>query len=322
MPELPEVETIRRGLHDFILDHHITSVEVLTPKSFNGPVELVTGQKIINLRRRGKALLIDLANQITLLIHLRMTGQLIFRAHGTESGAKMEPVTKTDIPHPLLSQKTFAGGHPTDSFFTELPNRQTRVILHLNHGALFFNDQRKFGFIKVIPTAEVEQDSFISALAKEPWDISLDEFFAKLQRRRHSSIKSVILDQKVIAGIGNIYADEALFYAGIHPGRHAGSLTLAEAKQLIEGAKSSMTASIDSGGSTMATYLRADGTKGNYLEKFAQVFHREGQPCRRCGQEIIKIRVAGRGTHLCPNCQPQSNFTNHQPQSDLIESSR
>jgi len=113
----------------------------------------------------------------------------------------------------------------------------------------------------------------------------------------------VILDQTIICGLGNIYADESLFYAGIHPEMRAGNLSLEDASRLLEGARAVMQKSIDSGGSTMATYVRADGTRGDYLEKFAKVFRREGLPCLKCGEKIVKIRVAGRGTHICPKCQ-------------------
>jgi len=282
MPELPEVETIRRGLESFIKNAKITKVKVLCDKSFIGPKELIEKQTIKNIRRKGKALLLDLENGITMMIHLRMTGQLIFR--GDES---------------------FAGGHPTDSFFAELPDKQTRVIFELENGTLFFNDQRKFGFVKVLETAEVENDKFIKALAKEPWDITFDEFKKNLMRHKSAPIKAVILDQKVIAGLGNIYADEALYYAKIHPKHATGTLTDADIKNILEGAKTVMQASIDSGGSTMKTYVKADGTKGDYLRLFAKVFRREGEPCERCGTEIIKIRVAGRGTHICPKCQKE-----------------
>ena len=307
MPELPEVETIRRGLNKFIKSKKITNVQILCEKSFIGPKEVIENQEIESIERRGKAMLINLKNGITMMIHLRMTGQLIYRSIGTENGKKLaEMIKKGHFDGEIASEETFAGGHPTDSFFTELPNTQTRVVIEIDSGTLFFNDQRKFGFIKLIPTNEVSQDKFISKLAKEPWDISPDEFFANIKKHKNSCIKGVILDQTVIAGIGNIYADEALFASGIHPNTLAGTLTLEEVSKLLCNTCKIMDESINSGGSTMATYVRADGTKGDYLEKFAQVFHREGQPCKNCGSEIIKIRVAGRGTHICPNCQKMS----------------
>lgn len=283
MPELPEVETVRRGLSGFCLHKKIEHVKVFCEKSFIGPVELAENVEVVAFRRRGKALLVDLSNGVTMMIHLRMTGQLIW-----DGGER------------------FAAGHPSENFVSELPNKQTRVVFEFKDGTLYFNDQRKFGFVKLIPTEEVEQDAFIAALGPEPWEMSGSELYEKLQRRKNSPVKAVILDQKVVAGIGNIYADEALFYAGVYPGRRAGSLSLEEATKVLEGACKVMTASIESGGSTMATYVRADGTRGSYLEKFAQVFRREGEKCRRCGTEILKTRVAGRGTHFCPKCQGES----------------
>lgn len=296
MPELPEVETIRRGLNKFIVQEHLASTEILCPKSFIG--QPTTGV-IKQLRRFGKALIIDLDNGNSLLIHLRMTGQLIYDG-----------------------EERYAAGHPSDNFTAALPNRQTRVVLHLDHGTLYFNDQRKFGFIKVVPSTEVEHDSFISKLAKEPWQMTSTEFYSKLQKHPNSCIKATLLDQTIICGLGNIYADEALFAAKIHPERRSGTLTEAEADTLLQAARDVMTKSIESGGSTMRTYVKADGTKGDYLELFAQVFHREGQPCPRCGQSIIKTKVAGRGTHICPSCQPTpvNNTSKRRPTSRKLES--
>ena len=133
--------------------------------------------------------------------------------------------------------------------------------------------------------------------------MSPDELYDKLQRHKNSLIKATILDQTIITGLGNIYADEALFASGIHPERRSGTLTREETAKLLQSARDVMDKSIASGGSTMATYVKADGTKGDYLELFAQVFHRQGLPCPRCGTTIQKIKVAGRGTHICPHCQ-------------------
>lgn len=304
MPELPEVETIRRGLNRFILNKKIVNVKVLCDKSFIGPKELIEGQEIIAIRRFGKALVFDFKNQVSMLVHLRMTGQLIYRACGEESGENyIEMIQAGDFKTSLYTEKSFAGGHPTDSFFSKLPNKQTRVLFEIESGTLYFNDQRKFGFCKIIETDEVLQDEFIKKLAKEPWQISVEEFKKNLLHHKNAEVKPTILDQTVIAGLGNIYADEALFLAKIHPERLVSTLTDHEIETLLESAKTVMQRSIDSGGSTMATYVKADGTRGDYLQKFAQVFRREGEPCNRCGTEIIKIKVAGRGTHLCPNCQ-------------------
>jgi len=298
MPELPEVETIRRGLTKFIKKAKITKVKILCEKSFIGPKSLVENQFIKTVDRIGKALLIHLENGITMLIHLRMTGQLIYRGEDTD----LTNLIKTGQ---LEGDNAFAGGHPTDSFFTELPNAQTRVIFEFENGKLFFNDQRKFGFVKLIETRDLESDSFLKKLAKEPWDLSFDEFKKNLMHHKTQPIKATILDQSVIAGVGNIYADEALFYAKIHPKRRTRSLSDEEIRSLLDGAKITMQKSIDSGGSTMRNYVKADGTKGDYLKLFAKVFRREGEPCAECGTEIVKIRVAGRGTHICPHCQKE-----------------
>lgn len=279
MPELPEVETIRRGLNKFIVHQKLKNTKILCDKSFIGTP--VTGT-VVKLRRFGKALIIDLDNDYSLMIHLRMTGQLIY-----------------DGP------ERYAAGHPSENFTANLPNKQTRVILEFSSGTLFFNDQRKFGFIKVIKTSEVEHDSFIKKLAKEPWTMTVEEFYDKLQKHPNSCIKATILDQSIICGLGNIYADEALFAAKIHPERKSGAITKTEAKHLLLAARDVMDKSIDSGGSTMQTYVKADGTRGDYLESFAQVFHRENKSCPNCGTKIQKIKVAGRGTHICPHCQKE-----------------
>lgn len=293
MPELPEVETIRRGLKKFILNKKITKITVLCKKSFIGPLSL---GRIIGIRRYGKALILDLNNSFSLMIHLRMTGQLIYDDNKKNTNTGLAQF-----------KNRYAAGHPSENFTAKLPNRQTRVIIELENGILYFNDQRKFGFIKVIKTSEVENDAFIKKLAKEPWEITTKELFEKLQKHPKSCIKATLLDQSIICGLGNIYVDEALFAAKIHPKRKSSTITEEETEKIIKAARNIMQKSIDSGGSTMATYVKADGTKGDYLEKFAQVFRREGNPCLRCGEKLIKIRVAGRGTHICPQCQKESH---------------
>ncbi len=289
MPELPEVETIRRGLIKYIVKKKISSVEVFEPKMFIGGSAKdnfggIVGASIVDVKRYGKCLVVELDNGLSVMIHLRMTGQLIWRGN-----------------------EEFAAGHPSENFVDELPNKQTRIVLSIGEGKLYFNDQRKFGFFKVVKSSEVLEDSFIKKLAKEPWDMTSEELYGKLQRHAKAPIKAVILDQSIIAGLGNIYADEALFYASIHPERKAGTISEMECAKLLEGARTVMERSIESGGSTMATYVNADGSRGNYLDKFAQVFGRTGETCLRCGEKIVKIRVAGRGTHICPHCQQIDN---------------
>lgn len=285
MPELPEVETIKRGLSKFIIKQKIKKTTVLCEKSFVGQAEEIANTKITNLRRFGKALIIDLDNQKSLMVHLRMTGQLIY-----------DPKNKKD---------RFAAGHPSDNFLDQLPNKQTRVIIELENGILYFNDQRKFGFIKVLETAKLAEEPFIKKLAPEPWNITPEELYRKLQKHQNSSIKATILDQTIIAGLGNIYADETLFMSKIHPETKSGQITKIQVEAIIKNARTVMEKSIDSGGSTLKDYKKADGTKGDYLDKFAQVFNKQGQPCPVCKTIIKKIKVAGRGTHFCPRCQKE-----------------
>ncbi|MBR5670101.1 bifunctional DNA-formamidopyrimidine glycosylase/DNA-(apurinic or apyrimidinic site) lyase [Candidatus Saccharibacteria bacterium] len=281
MPELPEVETIKRGLEKCIVEKKIQKLHILCEKSFQGEPGAVEGQKIIGIRRRGKALLIELSNKLTVMVHLRMTGQMIY--DGSER---------------------FAAGHPDESFREEMPGRFTRIYADFEDGThLYFNDLRKFGFWKVMDDLDLASDKFLNNLGVEPWEMKPAAFYEVLRRHAKAPVKAVILDQHNIAGVGNIYADEGCFYAGILPWRECGSLSRKEADKLLEGLCKVMQASIDSGGSTMKDYVRADGTRGNYLEKFAQVFRREGCECPRCGAEILKTRTAGRGTHYCGGCQ-------------------
>lgn len=282
MPELPEVETIQRGLSQRILKKQIQNVHILSDKNFLGDPQLVLSRRVKAINRRGKMLLITLDPELFLMIHLRMTGQLIYQD----------------------CQDKFAAGHPDANFEAAMPSRHTRVYFDFSDNSqLFFNDQRKFGFIKVTDASGLAQDSFLRRLAKEPWDISAGEFYANLMRHPKQSIKASILDQGVIAGVGNIYADEGLFRAKIFPGRPTKLLSRSDSDTLLLALQSVMQESIASGGSTMKDYRRADGSKGHYLEKFAKVFRREGQACPCCQTTIIKTKIAGRGTHYCPSCQ-------------------
>ncbi len=285
MPELPEVETVRRGLEKLIVGQKILTVNVLNEKSFQAASsdaeQFMIGANIVAIRRRAKVLMIDLSTDYSLVIHLKMTGQVVVR--GADN---------------------WAAGHPNNSFVAELPDRSTRVWFELSNSKLFFNDQRKFGWVKLLPTAQIEDLAFIKKLGPEPLiGNPQNEFLERVRRRNNTTIKAAILDQSVIAGIGNIYADEALWLAKVHPATRVKDLSDQQLTQVLQSAISVMTKSIESGGSTMKNYIKADGSKGNYLEKFANVFRREGQPCPRCGTTIEKIRVAGRGTHICPHCQ-------------------
>jgi formamidopyrimidine-DNA glycosylase len=287
MPELPEVETVRRGLHELIIGRKVTKVSHDNPKSFpNASADVanfLAGAIIADVRRRAKVLMIDLSTDYTLVIHLKMTGQLVFRG----------------------KDAVFGAGHPSDSLIGELPDRSTRVVLEFADGShLYFNDQRKFGWVKLLPTLEVPNIDFMQKVGPEPLeaDFTAEQFAERFKRRAKTSIKAALLDQTVVAGVGNIYADEALWGAKLHPQRLVGSVTPSEFKRLYTELRSVMNLAIEKGGSTDKNYVNAEGKRGSYMD-FARVFRREGQACPRCGTAIIKFKAAGRGTHICPHCQ-------------------
>ena len=201
--------------------------------------------------------------------------------------------------------RRFGGGHPTDSLVGELPAKSTRVSLEFTDGSkLYFNDQRKFGWMRLLPAIEIPEIDFFKKVGPEPLDddFTVGIFVDRLMRRKNSNIKSVLLDQTVVAGIGNIYADESLWGAKIHPAMLVGEIPKSKLVLLYNSLREILALSIAKGGSTDKNYVDAEGKKGSYLS-FANVFRKQGQPCPRCGTPIEKIRVAGRGTHICPKEQ-------------------
>ncbi len=287
MPELPEVETVRAGLARLLPGQVIADVTHDHDKSFpNAPADVrqfLVGASVIDVRRRAKVLMIDLSSEYTLVIHLKMTGQLVF------DGA----------------HEHFGAGHPSTSLVGKLPDKSTRVTLTFAGGAkLFFNDQRKFGWMRLMPTIEVPNIDFMKKVGPEPLepDFTWQMLRDRLLRRKNSNIKAALLDQTVIAGIGNIYADESLWGAKIHPNTLVKDVPTAKLRVLHQAIVDVLRLSIDKGGSSNQTYVDAEGNKGSYMQ-FANVFRREGQTCPRCGTVIEKLRVAGRGTHICPHCQ-------------------
>lgn len=287
MPELPEVETVRIGLQSFLPGRQVAAVTHDWPKGFpNADSDVkafLIDATITGVRRRAKVLLIDLNTAYSLVIHLKMTGQMVFRG----------------------SHEQFGAGHPNQSLVGSLPDKTTRVTFTFtDQSKLFFNDQRKFGWVRLLPTAEVENLDFFRKVGPEPLaaDFSAQDFINRLQRRPRSNIKAVLLDQTVVAGVGNIYADESLWAAKIHPQSRVEDIPMASSKKLYAALRAVLQLSIEKGGSTDKNYVNAEGKRGSYLS-FAKVFRREGKPCPRCGTSIIKTRVAGRGTHTCPTCQ-------------------
>lgn len=287
MPELPEVETVRRGLHELIIGRKVKAVEHDTAKSFPNAAsdveQFLINATIVAIRRRAKVLLIDLSSDYTLVIHLKMTGQLVFRAKDVAFGA----------------------GHPTDSLIGELPDRSTRVTFAFADGShLYFNDQRKFGWVRLMPTIEVPNIDFMQKVGPEPLEheFTAEQFTERFKRRAKSPIKAALLDQTVVAGVGNIYADESLWGAKLHPLELVKDISESQFHTLYKELRDVMNLAIEKGGSTDRNYVNAEGKRGSYID-FARVFRREGKPCPRCGTTIIKFRAVGRGTHICPHCQ-------------------
>lgn len=267
MPELPEVETIRLGLKKFVVGHTIKNIELRLPKQFRGDPSLAIGGKITGVRRYGKGLVIDLDNGYSLAVHVKMTGQLIF------------------------------------SHLPLVIGKYTHVIFHLdNDNALLYNDMRQFGWIHVLPTSEVGNLPFFKRLGKEPLkDLTFQDFKAILQKYK-TPIKLLIMDQTRIAGVGNIYANDALYLAKIHPKRPAASLNTKEQRALFDAIEQVLRKGIEVGGASEWHYVDVLGGKGQY-QNFFQVYRKNGKPCPQCGALIEKLVLGGRGTFFCPICQ-------------------
>lgn len=305
MPELPEVETIKLGLQKKIVGLKITKIQILAAKSFIGNPNLAQGQKVLKVWRKAKLLAINLTDlpstdyslkqdkksgrqktedgsQKTLLFHLKMTGQVIY-----EDG------------------KRFIGGHPTEDMVGPLPNNHTRVIFSFSDGShLYFNDQRRFGWIRVSDKAQVISNKLFEKLGPEPLEKAFTWQVLKENLLKHKSmpVKVAIMDQQVVSGVGNIYANEACFDARLDPRTKVSQLSDEQFKKLHHGIVQSLNDGIKHGGSTRAHFVDSEGHKGYFLD-YAFVYGRDRHPCKKCGTDIKKITLGGRGTYFCPNCQ-------------------
>lgn len=270
MPELPEVETIKKFLQRKIKGKIIRDIKVLNKKQVQGNYKKFIGEEIVNINRRGKFLIFQLKGNKLVLIHLKMTGQF------------------------LIEDK---------------PNKFTRIIFHLSSAkdknkiekkdcSLIFNDIRKFGYIKFI---EKEEKSEFKKIGPEPQELTfqyLKDIFSKSQR----AIKLVLMDQNKIAGLGNIYANESLFLAKINPLKSTNKLTDKEIKRLLEAIKLVIKKAIKYGGTSFNSYLKPNKSKGKYQNIFL-IYQRKGEKCWRCKQKIQYIKIGNRGTFFCPSCQ-------------------
>ena len=271
MPELPEVETVRRGLEKLILGKKISNIEIRYPKmiktDLNQFQKELPGQVIQSMGRRGKYLLFNLRDKV-LISHLRMEGKYFY-------------------------------------YPDEIPERKhAHILVHFEDGTtLVYEDVRKFGTMELL-APELLDSYFISKkLGPEPTDQDFDLGRFKLALKKSKKpIKSHLLDQTLVAGLGNIYVDEVLWRAKVHPSRHSNSLTAQEARNVHDETIKVLGQAVEKGGSTIRSYTNAFGEDGT-MQEFHQVYDKAGQACSRCGSTIEKIQLGGRGTYFCPKCQ-------------------
>lgn len=271
MPELPEAETICRSLKPKIKGRLITDIRLLFPPLLKEtPQEALAkwrGTRIVNIRRRGKMIILDNHQQLSMLIHLKMTGQFFL-------ASPHEPVDK-----------------------------HTRLILSCDGDQqIRFRDPRKFGYIKIFETSEEDKIEPLNDLGPEPLTLSLADF-VQLFRQRKGKIKPLLLRQNFIAGLGNIYSDEILYQARLNPERLANSLTEKELAKLYDAMINILNLAIKYRGTSVRDYRDGQGETGHF-QKHLQVYGREGEPCKRCHHLIIRKKIAGRSSYFCPHCQP------------------
>lgn len=285
MPELPEVETIRQGLSEKILHKKIKAIKIIKPKlvksNYNEFLKFLVGNKINKVDRVGKLLILSVGNKY-LLIHLKMTGQLIYSD----------------------TREFISGGHPFPEIKADtLQNKSTAIIFTFTgNSQLIMNDQRLFGYLKLVNKEEKEE--IVAKFGIEPLqsDFTLEKF-KKIFIRRSAVLKAILLNQQLIAGIGNIYADEICFAASIMPDRRVNNLSVKEIENLYKVIQKVIAKAIKYKGTTFKDYRDSSGQAGNFVEHL-KVYGRKGLKCLRCKQtEISKMKLAGRGTHYCPNCQ-------------------
>ncbi|ORM99013.1 Formamidopyrimidine-DNA glycosylase [Lentilactobacillus parabuchneri] len=273
MPELPEVETVRRGLTKLVEGSTIKSVDVLYPKMVNLPPKdfenALKGKKIDRIDRRGKYLLIRLSDHLTIVSHLRMEG-------------------KYDVE---------LDGAPLD--------KHTHVVFHLTDGReLRYNDTRKFGRMNLVDTGTEMSVAGLKTIGPEPTEQALTlDYMTAIFKKSRKVIKPFLLDQSNIAGLGNIYANEVLWLSKINPKQPVNSLKPAQIKRLRKNIITEIQMAIDGHGTTVHSYSTAYGEAGNF-QNHLNVYGKQGEPCPRCGTKIVKIKLAQRGTHYCPKCQP------------------
>lgn len=297
MPELPEVESLRRGLVRKIVGQRVVGVEVLAPKLVAGKGNVrvasaaktrqfkkgLSGRTIQSIERRAKNLIFNFSGGAILLVHLKMTGQLVYQEG---------------------HQKPLIGGHPIELSEHQLPHAHTRIIFKLSRGTLYYNDTRMFGYLLYYPSVKaLELSEHFVGLGLEPTDARFTSaYFRNMLTSKTGVLKKVLMDQAVVTGLGNIYADEVCFEAGVRPTRRIHSLTTLEIERLYRAIKRIIPAAIKEGGSSVANYLLADGSRGNYARSH-KVYGKSGEQCPVCATPLTTLKLNGRTTVFCKKCQ-------------------
>jgi len=308
MPELPEVENLRRGLEKSILGQRILRVEVNKPKLVSGKGTLrkasvkkvkeftkgLKGEKFLKVERRAKNLIFHLSHGKIILAHLKMTGQFAYSPR--EALAKWGQLKSRN--------KKIVGGHPIEISESQLPNKHTHIIFELDRGTLYYNDTRMFGYVLYYPSVEAfEKENHFEKLGVEPLSKEFTEnYFRESLKGKSGKIKTVLMNQGVVTGVGNIYADESLFEAKIRPTRSANSLKLTEIKKLGNAIVRIMKRATKVGGSSVATYRLLDQSRSNYAREH-KVYGKAGLPCKKCKTKLQKTTIQNRTTIFCPICQ-------------------
>jgi formamidopyrimidine-DNA glycosylase len=287
MPELPEVETVRLGLQKYLVGHKIIDVDVKLARIFSGDVKDIIGAKFIGVERYGKGLVLNLDNGFSIAIHIKLTGQLIYN--------ELAFIKNRNIN--ISKQKVGT-----------LPNKFTHIIFTLDKDAkLYYNDIRQFGWVKIIKTDNLKDLSFFKDLGPEPIPSSgqkplLLEDFEKILSKSSTAVKVVIMDQKRIGGIGNIYANDALWLSNIDPRRKAKDLSKDEVKNLYDAILEVLKKGLKYGGASELTFVNALGEEGGYQNHFL-VYGKNGKNCTKDNEPIVKFFLGGRGTYMCPKHQ-------------------
>lgn len=280
MPELPEVETIRTQLEKFLVGSKISKVEIKT-ESYILTVANLVGATVKKVRRFAKVTSIDLSNGYSILNHVKLTGQFIYRG----------PKLKNEK---ALSKKVVGG----------LGGPHTHIIFTFSDGGkLYYNDVRRFGWVKALKTSEVENEKFVKALGPEPFKDLTFDYFTNLLSKSRRNIKVLLMDQTKIGGVGNIYVNDALYLSKISPKRTANTLSEKDKKKLYEAIKTVLKAGLKYGGASELAFVTPDGEEGKYQDH-TLVYGHTGQMCKYCkSNKIEKFFLGGRGTYWCSKCQ-------------------